>query len=67
MSRRCPDCGGPAHTAVDGPGTPLEVIAGELDGAEDERLVWAAGILDALTEHGYTVASTLEPTHEETP
>lgn len=49
------------------PATPQQVIAGELDGAEAERLVWAAGILDALTEHGYTVASTLEPTHEQTP
>lgn len=43
------------------PASPRQVIADELDGAEDMRLAWAGGILAALAEHGYAVVSTAEP------
>lgn len=38
----------------------IAAIADELDGPQDERLAWAAGIYDALAEAGYVVVDRLE-------
>lgn len=47
------------------PTSPRQVIAGELDGAEADRLTWAGGILAALTEHGYAVMPVAVFGHED--
>jgi hypothetical protein len=38
----------------------IATIADELDGPEDERLTWAAGIYAAIGEAGYEVVDRLE-------